>query len=448
MSICQQHRGSDQGHRILILTILLLGSAGSGSLAQNSPQPILTAQFSFSNPGARSLGLGGAFVALADDATAAWANPAGLVQIARPEVSAEGRYWRHSTEFAVRGRFQGEPSGIGLDTVHGIETEATDSSESGLAFLSFVYPKDRWSIAVYRHVLANVEAQGATEGLFTETDTGQPSRFLDQATWSNLEVISYGLSAAYRVTDSFSLGLGLVYYRTSIEIRSDLYLWDDLDDPLGSATSFLPEHFVWGQTLYGEDSNIGASGGFLWRIGSRWSVGGRYRQGPIVSVNGRARVGSIVDLGVPPGSVIEFDFVEEAQLPDNYGLGVAYRSVDGRMTIALEWDRVTYSDPLRSLEVDDQEIDDADELRLGGEWVFLGTKPLLAIRAGVWHDPDHQTRANELADDFTQALLRPGEDELHFALGLGVAFERFQLDGALDYSDSVNTASLSAIYSF
>ena len=45
----------------------------------------------FTNPGARSIALGGAFAAIADDATAAFANPAGLVQILRPEISAEIR---------------------------------------------------------------------------------------------------------------------------------------------------------------------------------------------------------------------------------------------------------------------------------------------------------------------------------------------------------------------
>ena len=54
------------------------------SVAQEAPPAL---EFSFSNPGARSMALGGAFVALADDATAAFANPAGLVQLLRPEVS-------------------------------------------------------------------------------------------------------------------------------------------------------------------------------------------------------------------------------------------------------------------------------------------------------------------------------------------------------------------------
>ena len=57
----------------ILLGILL---SASSARAQGAPT---TFQFSFSNPGARSLGLGGAFVALAADATAAFANPAGLV---------------------------------------------------------------------------------------------------------------------------------------------------------------------------------------------------------------------------------------------------------------------------------------------------------------------------------------------------------------------------------
>jgi len=44
-------------------------------------EPVVPLQMSFSDPGARSMGLGGAFVALADDATAAFSNPAGLVQL-------------------------------------------------------------------------------------------------------------------------------------------------------------------------------------------------------------------------------------------------------------------------------------------------------------------------------------------------------------------------------
>jgi hypothetical protein len=51
-------------------------------------------------------------------------------------------------------------------------------------------------------------------------------------------------------------------------------------------------------------------------------------------------------------------------------------------------------------------------------------------------DPEHR------------ALFQPGEDEIHLAVGVGVAFSSFQVDFAADFSDLVDTFALSAIYSF
>ena len=75
--------------RLAAVSLLASLCAGAGLEAQGSQ---VNLEFSFSNPGARSLGLGGAFAALADDATAAYANPAGLVQLVRPEVSLNKNY--------------------------------------------------------------------------------------------------------------------------------------------------------------------------------------------------------------------------------------------------------------------------------------------------------------------------------------------------------------------
>src|SRR2546422_3191528 len=62
------------------------------AFAQNTDIESLSGlQFNFGNPGARSLGMGGAFLGLADDASAAEANPAGLTILRKPEVSIEAR---------------------------------------------------------------------------------------------------------------------------------------------------------------------------------------------------------------------------------------------------------------------------------------------------------------------------------------------------------------------
>ena len=65
---------------------ILIGLSGWPTAAQEA---VLAIEFDFSNPGARSLAMGGAFVGLADDATAAYANPAGLTALLQPEVSLE-----------------------------------------------------------------------------------------------------------------------------------------------------------------------------------------------------------------------------------------------------------------------------------------------------------------------------------------------------------------------
>jgi hypothetical protein len=91
--------------------------------------------------------------------------------------------------------------------------------------------------------------------------------------------------------------------------------------------------------------------------------------------------------------------------------------------------------------------DDGDEFRLGAEYAFLDLKPVLALRAGVWLDPDH--RFHSISDEPDhQALFQPGDDEVHAAVGVGLAFKSFQIDLAADFSDRVDTFSLSAIYSF
>ena len=89
-------------------------------------------QFDFPPPGARSLALGGAFVSVADDATAAVANPAGLTILARPEVSIEGRYWNFGTVSPVRGRYIGSPTNVGIDTTSEFVKQTSDQSESGV----------------------------------------------------------------------------------------------------------------------------------------------------------------------------------------------------------------------------------------------------------------------------------------------------------------------------
>ncbi len=421
-------------------------------------QQIVTLEFSFSNPGARSMALGGAFVALADDATAAYANPAGLVQLVEPEVSLEGRNWSYSTPFILGGRADGVPTGIGLDTNPGLDEGESTAEFTGLSFASLVYPMNRWSLAFYAHRMAKFESFSTTQGLFADGSSFVGTdRWNDTPGSSSLEIIAFGFSAGYRVTDSLSLGFGISYLDIDLQSDSAGFLPDD--DSLESffaENTFRPERMIWqASTQSGGDSG-GVIAGLLWRATESWRLGGFYRFGFDYKWRREFNAGPAAPLDFP-----EFSSSELWILPDVFGLGAAYRSRSGRWTVSLEWDRVEYSDLLDKYIVavtaeegpfqqdpDAREtIPDADELRVGAEYVFLQAQPIVGLRLGAWRDPDHRIRAVE-GDVFLRALLPPGDDQIHYTAGLGLVFGSFQIDFGIDSSALVDTASISGVFRF
>ncbi|MDH3805814.1 MAG: hypothetical protein OEU90_10125, partial [Gammaproteobacteria bacterium] len=221
---------------------------------------------------------------------------------------------------------------------------------------------------------------------------------------------------------------------------------EDTIPSIFALNSYLPQRSVFSERISFDDSDWAFTAGFLWRLSESFSVGGVYRQAPEVDVGVTLTAGQTFDFGVPPGEV----FRQESpmlELPRLYGLGFAYKSAAGSLTVSFQWDHVDYSNIVDSLKLDDRAIDDIDELHLGIEYVFLESTPVIAIRFGTSLEPDHQLRAT--SDDLlARALLPRGEDEMHYAAGIGVAMQNFQIDLGVDFADRVDTVSLSAIFNF
>src|SRR5512145_2631573 len=91
--------------------------------------------------GARAMGMGGAFIGVADDATAASWNPAGLVQLEKPEVSIVYSYFRHHQEYHP----SNSPEITGGDTV--------DSHDVNYASIAYPF------IAFDRNVVVSLNYQ-------------------------------------------------------------------------------------------------------------------------------------------------------------------------------------------------------------------------------------------------------------------------------------------------
>ena len=133
-------------------------------------------RFNLINPGARALAMGGAFVSLADDATAAQANPAGLATLSQSEYFAELRYIDNAAEASVIEETL--PAGIDTFVATGTKTEDVLSP----TFLSVVRVFKHWTLGLSYQEMLNIESSTVSTFAFTFPDS--PGAFFVEGTGS------------------------------------------------------------------------------------------------------------------------------------------------------------------------------------------------------------------------------------------------------------------------
>jgi long-chain fatty acid transport protein len=436
--------------------LILAGALGQRPLsAQTNLETNAGVQFNFSTPGAGNMALGGAFLALAFDASAAYTNPAGLTTITQPETLIEARHWAYTHVFTDRGRIE-LPNNPPDDVVGPLRDGQAENQVTGLSYFSYVYPRRNWSFALYHHELVNFEADFSTFGAYLEQTRGRTplgipgaldGRLASLRNHMEVDIVAYGGSAAYRLSRGLSVGVTLSYFDFAIDSQADRYL-PGLESPPNPGDPLV--NF---QVQKGDDSDLGVAAGFLWESKQRtWSVGGVYRQGPDFSFRAQSQPGKDALLSFPPR-----DQEAAFHVPDVYGIGLAYRPTDA-FRLALDYDRVLYSQltddfidifdlatisPQQPNEIDRFVIDDSNEIHLGIEYAFLEHWPVLTLRAGAWHEPDHSLRFEGKNVGFS-AVFRPHGDQMHYTAGTGLALRRIQLDAAIDHSERASVLSISA----
>jgi long-subunit fatty acid transport protein len=472
--------------RALAAGILFLVPSAS---AQNLNDINAGIQFDFSLPGARSLAMGGAFVALADDATAAYSNPAGLVVLNRPEFSLEGRGWGFQNFTADVGHVFGAPSNIGVDTVAGLIDRGFDSDAAGLSFLSFVYPSERWSLGVFRHELSRFNTSREFQGPFFNCAGGYRDDTPPQAPFCGEEVrgdgvdrifpsrqniavdiTSVGTSFAVKVSDSLSVGVSALYYDFTMDARNSVFA-ARRENRFTEADFTYPDNLELESTQSGKDHTFAANAGVLFRPSPNLTIGAAYRQGPEFQFELRSVFGNshpaVLDGREIPGNAFAWEPANPFKVPDTYALGVAFNPTQA-MTLSFEYDRVQFSQLTRDLRdaahssveesavlMDRIEQGDANQIRAGFEYLKLFREKILALQVGFWYDPDHRVRfaADDPATGYPAPrwalLFQEGSDQYHFTTGVGFVFsEHLQIDAAFDWSEFVQTLSLSTVLMF
>lgn len=412
----------------------------------------LPLQFDFLNPGARSLALGGAFIGAADDATTAFANPAGLAALARLEISGEVRYRRLETPFLLGGRVSGTITGIAPDTVQG-PIYSTDVDEHvSPAFFSFVLPLPRVTLAAYVHELVRIDNTFFSEGAFQRAVfSGVPTdrvRELPIGGSREVTIRNYGGAAGVRLHDRLSVGGGISLYTFDLRARfarytfeSDIYSAPDTDIVTATADQD------------GDDIGFGVNVGALWTVAPPVRIGVSFRRGPRFDFTQH----DVVRLN-------QVDLLRAGtfKVPDVFGVGLEWR-LSQSLRVLADYDRVQYAQleqdfieiqALASGRPDQLNVDNGNEVHAGVEYQFLQAPKPFALRAGAWLDPDHSVRyvptpALDRLDLLYQATLPGGDDVVHYTFGGGIVLSpHIEVNAGADFSSRTTYVTASAVVRF
>lgn len=389
-------------------------------------------------PGARAIGMGGAFIGRADDATAAETNPAGLTILARPEISLEYRH-RDRRRFDTRitnipiTNLDSNPTPPNIGTNFGLaDFRATDELDqvNALGFASYVHPFERVTLGFSRHELINAEAD-----VFGEV-TASPFHFLEPNSFqgsAEISDVNYGITAAAKVGEHVSLGGTLKI--SDFSIRSNIGARQKLQPQFG-------DHFT---SIYDtEDIKVGFNLGVLVSVVDWISVGAVYKYDP--QFNLRTIVTNVDTAAGAQQVVTNVGF----DIPDQLGTGVSVGA--GDFTVNFDVIRVFYSQ-LEDVQAGfslfthllpfskDQvvfRIDDGTDVHLGAEYLIRAEESVLAFRAGFYRQSRNLfffTSAPAAGDFLTPIFDTEAHDPLnHLTFGGGVTFGRVQFDAAADFA--------------
>jgi long-chain fatty acid transport protein len=469
----------------LMLAVALLGLAVPAVFAQNTDiESLAGINFNFANPGARSMGMGGAFLGLADDASAAEANPAGLTILRKREVSLEARHYRSVQELPVTGTFPD------LE----FQEFSSFSRAAEVQFGSIVVPFENFVVAAYYHQPLNYKMASAVlpeQNQFGQITQNVPDFFLPRGnpiasqppisreeclrlpageclqggvlpfiTAVEVDLQTYALAGAMSL-GRWSVGLTARYHEFEEAAFATRFFQGSLVNISVQATDLNLE-----TQEVGAVHDFTAAAGFKFAFNEKLSFGGVLKQGPEFDA----------PLLVLNAGDEEFQVADDTKfhVPDIAGLGASFKPLP-LLTINLDAVHVTYSnlvDDFRSKNLgivlleDPFEAKDVTEIHVGGEYLFVQRSPAVAIRAGWWRDPAHaMTYAGPLTCDdpnypedarllcaanrITQKILFPeGRDLDHYTLGVGLAWPNFQIDAAYDTSEGFKVGSLSGVYRF
>ncbi len=369
----------------LALSLLLVSVLATNNFANG---------LSLNSVGTRALGMGGAFVALSNDATAIYWNPAGLAG----QKSSVNLFF---TGVMPLGTYQWTPGQV--DT-------KTESNLYPTGGLMAVYNANKLSFALGVYVPAGLGAQwpGADLAAFSG------GKAFD---WeSRIGVVAISPSIAYQLNEKLSIGVSANIYYAMFDLSKP-----NMADLNQDGAPETPVQYKEESTGLG----YGVTIGLKYDVTKQLAVAASFRTATTVSMDGTA------DITVPGmGSIVNTDFTRDVTWPMWIGAGMAYK-VNECLTVAFNGQYSNWA-KLDKLVADYEKLPDGEfkldwknaiQIRLGGEYLV---SPKAALRLGYYYDPAP-------APDETLNILFPSSTNHVVTAGFGYSFGKYSIDAAVEY---------------
>ncbi len=378
------------------LLTLIFVSLFSGAMFANG--------LSLNSVGTRALGMGGAFVGLANDASAIYWNPAGLAG----QKSSALLYYTGIMPFAT----------YKMDAAN-IDAESNTKLYMAPGFFAN-YTSEKWAFAFGVYVPAGLGTDWNAEDFFGP-------QAVDNTMLSEIGVISFSPAVAYQISDKLSIGLALNIYYAMFDLEQPVY-----DEQLG----------LFQYTESSTGTGFGATLGLKYQATEKLSIGLSFRTSTKVSMSGDATNTMFPNIpNVPPMAPgpEKSTFSRDVTWPMWIAGGFAYKFND-KFTVTFDLQQSFWSEVDKLVAEYDEEYwkqmleptednvfemkwENALQIRVGGE--YLASKNF-GLRFGYYYDPAP-------APDETVNVLFPSSTNNVVTGGMSYYGEKFSVILAAEY---------------
>jgi long-subunit fatty acid transport protein len=447
--------------RIAILVVFVPVSAG----AQTNERLYEGLDFRFVTPGARAVGMGITFVGLADDATAAASNPAGLSNLQRPELSFETIRAAVTQTYLVASKVPPPPCAGPCQVFQSFD----DNNWVVPSFASFVAPAGKWSFAAFINSEQEVDQSFSLNPrsyAAVDSPIGPLPKFGQTAEDGHLAVSirNYGFGSAWVARPWLSLGGSLVVTHMRLDSVG-----------INAPGSNTPQNPTCPHSPDRSETDTSASvtrpsliGGVLIKPMSRLSIGAAYYHRTIFPMQTLV-CGTFATATEINGGHAYDNLRTDYVVPGRLSFGASYRIPPG-FTIVGEVARVLYSqqltenfqvvdfgfDSLSGLTRANYYYDDVNEYHVGVEYRLNAGSHVIAFRGGAFTSPAHSLKfvptknvEDQTAEYYQFDLNPPNQDRIGKTLGGGLTFfNNLQLDVAFSWLSGSNVFVVSLVKRF